>query len=356
MRKKNSILGFALALTLLAVAAGCTKPAPEGPTTTDVNNKIYLLSEGLWGGNNAEISLLDRNSENVVADWFGSNNQRGLGDLAQDMIHYGNKLYVTVFTSNVLEVIDPETGISIRQIDFGHAGPRYLAGHEGKVYVSCYDKTIARIDTATLEIESKCNLSGLQPEQLCVVGNKLYVCNSWQRTATGGSAFDSTLSVVDLGSFSETGKITVGLNPGRIKALPNNRVIVACGGDYGENEAKTVVVNTMDNSMETLAVAATNFDVKVNDIYMYATTYDAGGNARAVFYHADANTLQTEEILKEHTAKLNNTYGLNIDPKTGNLYICNSIYNANADVYTLKPDGTLVRKVEGGIFSSKVVF
>ena len=168
--------------------------------------------------------------------------------------------------------------------------------------------------------------------------------------------FDSTLSVVDLGSFSETGKITVGLNPGRIKALPNNRVIVACGGDYGENEAKTVVVNTMDNSMETLAVAATNFDVKDNDIYMYATTYDAGGNARAVFYHADANTLQTEEILKEHTAKLNNTYGLNIDPTTGNLYICNSIYNANADVYTLKPDGTLVRKVEGGIFSSKVVF
>ena len=95
MRKKNSILGFALVLTLLAVAAGCKKPAPEGPTTTDVNNKIYLLSEGLWGGNNAEISLLDRNSENVVADWFGSNNQRGLGDLAQDMIHYGNKLYVT---------------------------------------------------------------------------------------------------------------------------------------------------------------------------------------------------------------------------------------------------------------------
>ena len=112
----------------------------------------------------------------------------------------------------------------------------------------------------------------------------------------------------------------------------------------------------MDNSMETLAVAATNFDVKGNDIYMYATTYDAGGNASAVFYHADANTLQTEEILKEHTAKLNNTYGLNIDPTTGNLYICNSIYNANADVYTLKPDGTLVRKVEGGIFSSKVVF
>ena len=36
--------------------------------------------------------------------------------------------------------------------------------------------------------------------------------------------------------------------------------------------------------------------------------------------------------------------------------ICNSPYTENADLYTFSPDGSLLRKVEGGILASKVVF
>ena len=151
----------------------------------------------------------------------------------------------------------------------------------------------------------------------------------------------------------------------RLVFVMNNNLVQKAISADNNMEGLLRVWNTMLQNEEDLMGFQKKVEGKFNNIwncfsinhsYMYATTYDAGGNARAVFYHADANTLQTEEILKEHTAKLNNTYGLNIDPTTGNLYICNSIYNANADVYTLKPDGTLVRKVEGGIFSSKVVF
>jgi len=350
--KNNIITMFLLAATLFAA---CKKePVPDTPSTSTA--PAYLLNEGSWGGNDAGISLLDLNSDKVEINWFRNNNGRGIGDLAQDLIHYGGKLYASVHTSNTIEVINPATGKSLKQIDMGTRGPRYLASHNGKVYVSCYDKTIVRIDTATLAIEASCPLSGMQPEQLCIIGDTLYVCNCWQYDANGTSVFDSTVSVVDINTFSETRKITVAKNPGRIKAIDNHRFIVACAGDYGNSPAQTLIVDLSNGRQQPLSVPATSFDIANNTLYLYQTTYDAQGRPAAVFYKVDLATLQATPILQQHATDLQYAYGINIDPASGNLYICNSPYNANADLYTFQPDGTLVRKVEGGILASKVVF
>ena len=346
-----------LTVSLLAILmlAGCKKdPTPAEPT--DSTSPVYLLSEGSWGGNDAEISLLDRNSDNVTLDWFSSTNGRGIGDLAQDLIHYGNRLYATVHSSNTIEVINSSTGKSIKQIDLGNRGPRYLAGHNGKIYVSCYDKTIVRIDTSSLEIEATCPLSGMQPEQLCILGDNLYVCNCWQYDANGDAIYDSTVSIVNLNSFTETGKITVGQNPGRIKVLDNHRFIVVCAGDYYNNPAATLILDIDNGTQQPLPVAATNLDIYNNTIYLYNTSYDEYWTPSANFYCVDANTLQTTTILQNYSQTLSNAYGINVDPSNGNLYICNSPYTANADIYTFRPDGTEIRHVEGGILSSKVVF
>lgn len=350
--KNNIITLFFLAATLFAA---CKKePVPDTPSVSTA--PAYLLNEGSWGGNDASISLIDRNSDNIENNWFRNNNGRGIGDLAQDLIHYGGKLYVSVYTSNTVEVIDPATGKSIKQIDMGTRGPRYLAYHNGKIYVSCYDKSIVRIDTAALGIEASCPLSGMQPEQLCIIGDNMYVCNCWQYDANGNAIYDSTVSIVNLATFSETGKITVGRNPGRIKALDSHRFIVACAGDYGDAPAQTLIVDLANGTQQPLPVSATGFDIFDGNIYLYQTTYDAQGHPAAVFYKVNLATLQSTPILQQHTADLRNAYAINVDPATGNLFICNSPYNANADLYTFQPDGSLVRKVEGGILASKVVF
>ena len=346
-----------LTASLLAVIllAGCKKdpaPTPEDPTPSAA--PIYLLSEGSWGGNDAEISLLDKNSDTVVLDWFSRNNGRGLGDLAQDLVHYGSYLYTTVFNSNTIEVINPLTGKSIKQIDMGQRGPRYIVPLNGKIYVTCYDKTVVRIDTATFEIEAACPLSGMQPEQLCIIDDNLYICNCWQYDANGNAIYDSTVSIVNLGTFTETGKITVGNNPGKIKALDSHRFIVACAGDHLSPVTLIIDVNTQEQTP--LTVSATNFDIYNNTIYLYNTSYDAQWNPTASFYRVDATTLQSTPILENYSHTLPYAYGINVDPATGNLYICNSPYTANADIYTFRPDGTELRHVEGGILSSKIVF
>jgi len=339
-----------LVATLMLIMVGCKK---EEVDTTGIPY-AYVLNEGLWGANDASLSILTQNG--IVNNWFAANNGRGLGDLGQDMIHYGAKLYVVVHTSNTIECIDPSTGVSSKQISMGSRKPRYVIGHEGKLYVSCYDKTVVRIDTASLEIEATCQLSGLQPEQLCVVGNNLYVCNCWQQGEGNQAIYDSTISIVSLDNFVETDKITVGWNPGRIRALDDHRFIVACGGDYGSHPAQTLVVDLTDSNQTELDVAATNFDICDGVIYMYCTTYDASWNTTVSFYKADANTLTLTQILKEQSGELKNAYGINVDPKTKNIYVCNSVYGVNSDVYIFSPEGIQLNKFEAGTFSSKVVF
>lgn len=341
-----------LLTAILAIAmVGCKK---EKEQNNEAANLAYVLNEGAWGGNNASLSLLDSNG--ITNNWFAAANNRSLGDLGQDIIHYGNRLYVVMNSSNTLEVVDPATGKSIKQIDFGTRGPRYMATVGSKIYVSCYDKTIVRIDTAALEIEATCALSGMQPEQLCVVGGNLYVCNCWQYDVDGNAEYDNTLSVVDLASFTETSKITVGLNPGKIKAIDDSRVIVACTGDYGTNPAETRVINVNTLEQTTLSVAATNFDILDNEIFVYATAYDEYWNTTTKFYRINTTTLEATEFLQNYSATLSNAYGININPKTKQLYICNSAYGVNGDVFIFNLDGTEVNHFEAGILASKVVF
>ena len=80
---KKSILFFAACA--LFVMVGCEKD-PKLENNTNDGTYAYVLNEGTWGGNNAEISRLNIKDGTIEVDWFEQANGRGLGDLAQDLI------------------------------------------------------------------------------------------------------------------------------------------------------------------------------------------------------------------------------------------------------------------------------
>ena len=87
-----------------------------------------------------------------------------------------------VNVSSTVEVIDLQSGLSVKQIpmltDNGSSRqPRAITFDSGKAYVCSYDGTVARIDTASLEIDGVAEV-GRNPEDLCVQDGKLYVSNS----------------------------------------------------------------------------------------------------------------------------------------------------------------------------------
>ena len=351
---------FLVMACALAVLAGCKKEDPkpdsgENQEPTTMTGYAYLLNEGSWGSNNAEISRINLATGTIEADWFSSANGRGLGDVAQDLVHYGSRLYCTVWNSNTLEIVDPVTGQSVKQISMGARGPRSIACHEGKVYVSCYDKTVVRIDTATLEIEATCPLSSMQPEQLCVANGKLFVCSTWQYNSASEAVYDSVLCVVDLASFTEVGRIVVGTNPTRVCTLDDHRLLVTISEN--NRTPHSAIVDLADgNRVSNLDIVTTGSALYDGSIYHYATAYDAEWNPTATFYRTEINTLSPTPILQSHERNLTNAYGIAVHPTTGHIFVCNSPYTSTGDVYCFTNAGEQCWSCEAGMFPSKVVF
>jgi YVTN family beta-propeller protein len=343
-------------IAALALFAGCQKDVTdgnEGNVDPASQPSAYVLNEGSYGSNDSDLSLVNTSTGTINKTFFSSTNNRLLGNTAQDLIAYGSKLYVTVTFSNTVEVVNPKTGKSIKQIDFGQRNPRYMVAYNGKVYVSCYDKTVVRIDTATLSIEGSCPLSGMRPEGMCESGGKLYVCNSWEYTDNNSVIYDSTISVVDISTFQETKKITVSANPQRIKALANGKIAIICGNGY-YNAAVTTVLDAATESLTDLQLEASNMDVVDNTLYVYHYNYSTHQYA---FWQVDGNTLQKTPLLQNCRAGFVMPYGINVNPANGDIYITDAQnYTSNGDVYCFAPDGTLHWRAETVMGPSKVVF
>ena len=61
---------------------------------------------------------------------------------------------------------------------------------------------VAKIDTVSLQVVDEC-IVGYQPEEMAIVGNKLYVANSGGYRVPN---YDRTVSVIDLKTFTEEKK------------------------------------------------------------------------------------------------------------------------------------------------------
>ena len=132
--------------------------------------------------------------------------------------------------------------------------------------------------------------------------------------------------------------------------------MVACAGDYYDVAAKTLVVDVNTNTQTELSVSASNMDVCNGNIYLYCTTYDENWNTSATFYRVDASTLAATPILQDYSSTLSSAYGINVNPATGDIYICNSVYGSNADVFVFNSNGEKLRQLEAGVYANKVVF
>lgn len=77
-----------------------SKVVPVGDGTA------YVLNQGNWGENEASLSRVAMDNGSITNNIFSAANGRALGDVAQDLVVYGSKAYITVSFSNTVEIIN----------------------------------------------------------------------------------------------------------------------------------------------------------------------------------------------------------------------------------------------------------
>lgn len=184
--KINLTYIFYLCLPLFFFFATCddmedkpfTSPDITGDVTETNTAELYVLCEGLFNQNNSSLMRFSFGNQRMVRDYFKTINHRGLGDTANDLAIYGNKIYIVVNVSSTVEVVDFQTGKSLKQIQLladngSPREPRYITFHKEKAYVCSYDGTVARIDTASLTIDAITS-AGRNPDGICVLRQTVY--------------------------------------------------------------------------------------------------------------------------------------------------------------------------------------
>lgn len=227
--------------------------------------------------------------------------------------------------------------------------PRYIATHDGKLYVTCYSPaSVIRIDTATLQQEALCRLGNYQPEGIAVAGGKLFVASSWIADEAGSPLYDNKVYVIDLNSFSVTDIITVGVNPQKVMVVDDSHVIVNYIGNYDDITGGSVIIDVNTLATSWTGQNTTSMCCYNGLVYGYDAPY---GSGRVNFFCYNPATDTTLSLLEGNN--IQTPYGINVIE--GDIYITTGDYNANSDIYRFGADGTLKWRSEAGIYASKVV-
>lgn len=302
--------------------------------------KIFILSEGLFNMNNSSIQLIDFDTEKYHADYFSTINQRGLGDTANDMIIHEGLIFVVVNVSSQIEVIDAQTGISVRRIpvmDENGRGrqPRYIIANHDKIYVCSFDGTVSKIDLESLEIEEAIEV-GKNPDGIAISHGFLYVSNSGGLDAPN---YDQTVSKIDIEKFVLVKTIPTGINPYTLKSDNQGDVYVIARGNYGSSAATFQKIDQEDQILTIKDISdPTDFTIFNDTAYIYCY-HTPTGTFRLMTYDCIREEIIDTDFLTGdfHITK---PYGIMVHPVSRRLYLTDAVnHTVKGDLYCFEADG-----------------
>lgn len=354
MKQRSLLLLFILSAALFQA---CKKDRDETPKEQETVG-IYVLFQGSWGDNNSGIAWYDMKSGASDPNYFKTVNGYDLGESANDLQQYGNKIYCIVSGTqgekkSFVEVLDPATLKSISRISFNGATegymPRSIAFYKDKAYVSGYDGKIRRIDTASLTIDGDV-LAGGAIESIAVANNKIYATNSVHFLYP--DVTQNTVSVVDVNTFQKLKEINVATNPTKIAATKSGNLIVAAQGDYDLiAPAHQIILSSTDAVTATLNAGVNYFSLAGD--YGYAIT-DAYSNPAIKLF--DASTAQLGASFITDGTSVTSPSVITVNPLNGDAVISEAPYNGDQTASYFSSAGKFKFKLTTGANPAQAVF
>ncbi len=331
---------------------------------------FYLLNEGNMGSNKATLDFFDYTTGLYHRNIYAKINPevvKELGDVGNDVKIYGNKMYVVVNVSNKIEVLDAKTAKRITTIPLQNC--RYMAFRGDKAYASSYagpvvldpDAPIGKvveIDTLSLSVQREVTV-GYQPEEMQIIGNRLYVANS------GGYRFpnyDRTVSEVDLNTFQELRKIDVAINLHHIAKDQYGDLYVSSRGDYYTIPSSLYLVDPVSGTVKKdFNVAVSEMTIVNDKLYYYGNEFNYNTHSYTkTFGIIDVKTEQilSKQIVNEQYANAIKTpYGIAVNPVTEDIYLTDAgNYVSTGYVYAFDKNGNFKWKTEAGNIPAHFAF
>ena len=377
---------FYVACLILAMVSSCREdfyiiPSQNqdtgvAPTRGDIVG-MYVLNEGNMGSNKASIDFLDLDENKPTVHYHRNiysernpNVVKELGDVGNDIKIYGSKLWIVVNVSNKVEVATADSCKRITQINIPNC--RYLTFKDGFAYVSSYvgpvklDQDVPlgmvyKVDTVDLKKKDSV-VVGYQPEELCIVENKLYVANS------GGYRmpnYDNTLSEIDLTTFKEIRKIKVGLNLHHCQVDHYGQIWVTSRGNYNDVPSRIYWLykghNQLYEVIDSIDTPVSGLSIVGDSLYYYGSAWNSATATNTISYGLinvrTHQTIQTNLFSAPQIKAITMPYGIMVNPTERDFYLMDAKnYVSSGSLLHFKPDGTFDWSVQTGDIPGHATF
>ena len=341
---------------------------------------MYLLNEGNMGSNKSTLDYLDLSGNDSTVHYYRNiysernpSTVMSLGDVGNDCQIYGSRLWLVINCSNKVEVARAEDAVKVGKVDVPNC--RYVTFKDQFAYVSSYVGSVYsgsssplgsvyKVDTLSLEKVDSCSV-GYQPEEMAIIGNKLYVANSGGYQGMTGQGYESTVSVIDLGTMQETEKITVAPNLHHVKADKYNQLWVTARGNYMDEEGSIYWLEQDGNGQMKvgghLEQPVSDLCIVGDSLYFYGSQWSEITMSNTVTYGIiDVRTHQiisTSLSSAPEISKIRMPYGIIVNPIHKDFYLMDAKnYVSSGELLHFLSDGTFDWKVKTGDIPAHAAF
>ena len=341
---------------------------------------MYLLNEGNMGSNKSSLDYLDLSGNDETIHYYRNIYQErnpgtvmALGDVGNDCQIYGSRLWLVINCSNKVEVAHADDAVRIGKVDIPNC--RYVIFKDQYAYVSSYVGTVYggsnsplgsvfKVDTLSLQKVDSCSV-GYQPEEMAIIGNRLYVANSGGYQGMTGQGYESTVSVIDLATMQEVDKIEVAPNLHHLKADKHNQLWVTARGNYMNEKSSIYWLEPDANGQMKLGghinQSVSDLCIVGDSLYFYGSQWSEVSMTNTVTY--GIINVKTHQVVSTslsdapEISKIRMPYGIIVNPIYRDFYLMDAKnYVSSGELLHFLPDGTFDWKVNTGDIPAHAAF
>ena len=340
---KKYLLSFAVMAMGSTLLTGCLGDDSNNntPAEVPVTKGVFIINNGSsYQSIDGSLTYINYATMTPSAQQnvYQKVNKRSLGGTPNDVLVYGQKVYIVGFDENIIFVLDARNSEELKKVStidlLGEAdgkGPRRLAAFDGKVYFTTYgngDKgSVAAIDTTSFALQKQYQV-GSYPEGLAFGIDDanivtLYVANSDYGKGNGSiSKIDITSGNVTNTEFEKV------KNPQEIAVETTGNLYVLDYGHYVEaskTQLDAGVYKISGNSVSLVVPNATGMAVYGPFIYTFNDPYGSTTGPSYSVYDISSNSAAKLNLSGDSDHSIVSPAAIAVDPITGNIFIASRI-------------------------------